>query len=893
MNISQEEQEASKRLWKSYKKWRNGGAGYPRAEGNVLPIEPAGDIRGNLSQRVHSFIKRVVERPIRNSDISNKFLYAQVCIWDPFREEGDTRWATSKVYLNKDNDKKVGVSLNKYEYRANESNKSIFKIQYRRGKRKEIRIRIPKEESGQDSELLTDSSSLLKEEAQGSLEKDLKDIAKWHNVFKSKENERFFYYIPSTFNPDGSGIGGLMLLAQKEFSRWFTVQIREVLESFLSKVGISYQNKIVLDRSRKSAIAGIMARNMSHNLGSHVIWHLSRDVKQDSQKSKLGKGELSKFGMYMQKRMDFIAQVATSKPSWGVPMEWEKLTSTVKSTDLLWDNIARSEDIRREQIEINFSGDKNPLVEVPHGRVGAQAFYTILENLVRNASKHSDQDFLESVKDEEVDRSLEFNINIEPEGDSPKEAGYVKVLIKDNSPSSDGIADKIRKKLSKEMINKKGRINEKAWGLKEIKVCSGYLRGVSPHEIDKKYEYLEESSENPGLLNVVAITDSQEGGLQFEIYLKKPQTALFLGFNNVNESDYIGHGVEFDQHIDELKERLNNGAISHKFLVISADTVEKYKSFLKESAQVLPIRVIICNCEEGASLQIAQTEDFDNLYSRCSFCDTFEVPAPENVRQYLWSKWVSEQRWNESPVLVRWSAHDATIAERGVSETFSLDEVSSEFKQAHNDVSDLFPEGELAGAVFDHKDSADDTALYERSHFHTTFKAGSKTQELLTNGHLPIIKEFSLMSVGIIDERIWMKRNIEARYGTKKYTKDESKKLINVWKKRRVDLMDSDLALEKFSVFVDRIESMYDFMVVHQGIIEHAKTRVDNFESVWKELKGKCRWIVVDTGRGKPDRARDEGLRWVEYSNLSECVVESSGDKKKLIDLLTSLRAET
>jgi hypothetical protein len=878
MDISQDEKDASVELWKRYKEWRNGFKETMRnyeAEGNQLPMKPAGNVTGDLSQFVDHFI-RIVVRSI-DEEFGEDFLYAQICIWDPFRGEKSINWATSKKMLTTGN--KIEEKLNEYERKVEESNKSIFKIQYQKKRRETICIVIPG--GGKKCEL---------ERGIGEISEIDEEIINWHSVFEGKK-QRFFYYIPSTFNPGGAGIGGLMLLTEREFSEWLIVQIRETLESFLSKVGVKYQNKIVLDRSRRSAIAGIMARNMSHNIGSHVIWHIARDLKAEkNEKSK--KRNLSRFSMYIQKRMDFIAQVATSEPSWAMSTKWGAMTSRLENNKALWDNIARSERIREEQIEINIKGENSTLIEIPHGRVGSQAFYTIIENVVRNASKHSDKEFLSEVKSNASNKKLEIDIEIRESHGVDEYGEFKEVVIRDNSHAGKNVKENIENKMGKKLINDKGRINEEAWGLKEIKVCSGYLRSIKPYNVDKEYENLKEDNDQPDLVSVNALGSANEGGLQYKIYIKRVKTALLVGFDVKNTNAYQEKGIHLESNIASLLDRLEEEPINHNFLVLNVkNDVESILS-LRNKLELLPIRVIVCG-NEGVSRSFVSSEDFEFVNTRASFCDDFELPEPGNVRRYLWDTWVGDQWWSKCVPVVRWINSEATVAgaEYGVNEVYRLDKPATQPEQTS--VAALFSTEDREAVVFDHKDEADETPLYDEALYHVTFKGGSGTQELLTHAHQSLIKEFSSMTVAIIDERIWMKKDIEASHGTKKYTNDESKKLARVWGKKGVNIMDTEAASDDFEEFVRNIDINYDFLVIHQGIIEDAKAKLDNFQSVWEGLKGRCRWIVVDTGRGKPDRAHEEGLRWVEYSNLSECVVESSGDKKKLVELLTSLRAET
>jgi hypothetical protein len=882
MSINKEEKEASRELWKAYANWRSSRTSYPKAEGKQLPIEPGGSIEGNLSLHIDQFVRKVVST-LAKGCLEKDVLYAQICIWDPFRQTSDVRWATSKKRITKS--KNINKKLNNYEEKASKSEKSIFRIQYEVGERETICIKIPQRASSEGCELMTDIS--LISGGKKEIERDIEQVVGWHSVFEG-DNERFFYYIPSTFNPSGAGIGGLMLLVERKISEWFTIQIREIVESFLSKIGVGYQNRIVLDRSRKSAIAGIMARNMSHNLGSHVIWHISRDIKGSGLKD-MKETDLSELGMYIQKRMDFIAQVATSEPAWGVSMTWKELTKAIKQNNALWDNIARSEDIREEQIELSVDSEYNPLVSIPHGRVGAQAFYTIIENILRNASKHSDPTFLDQVKDNEDNTKLKLELKMTSIQSTSNNEYYKRVLIKDNSPVEKNVEDIINNKLNEDMINSRGRINEEAWGLKEIKVCSGYLRGVNPNQVDKKHSSLRENGDKPSLVNVRAITDPGKSGLQYEIFFKKPMIALLLGFDVQNSTNYRKKGVEFVDSASSLKSRLESGPVNHEFLVVESNFFKNNVSLIEDKLSILPVRILIC----GGQSEFLR-HNFSYFETRASFCDDFKVPSHENIRDYLWDQWVSDQWWNESIILARWNLSNATICddEYSISEEYRVPKLEKQSEQAPDSVFSTLVSNEESIIVFDHEEDADDTLLYDEALYHTTFKGGSTTADLLINSRKSLIKEYTCISVAIIDERIWMKRDIDARYGISKYNDPISCKLANVWEKRRVKIMNTDLAFKDFKKFVDGIESIYDFLVVHQGIIEDAKSKLDDFRSVWNELKSQCRWIVVDTGRGKPDRAREEGLRWVEYSNLSECIVESSGDKKKLVDLLTSLRAE-
>jgi len=208
----------------------------------------------------------------------------------------------------------------------------------------------------------------------------------------------------------------------------------------------------MLGSSRKAAVAAIMSRNMSHNIGSHV----SPRAKLDKIRERLGEDydEETKFEIatqlkarlddLIQKKADFLAEItteplATTKPAFFYR---EVILPFVENT-LLTDNIARNEGMGYDdeeygegkkkavgsnalQISVEINGEPvsacykvgdsrvcsvedlpysthnskgkqlerhvasdTPDVEVAlPGPLGEHAFYGFLENFIRNVAKH-------------------------------------------------------------------------------------------------------------------------------------------------------------------------------------------------------------------------------------------------------------------------------------------------------------------------------------------------------------------------------------------------------------------------------------------------------------------------------------------------------------------------
>ena len=190
--------------------------------------------------------------------------------------------------------------------------------------------------------------------------------------------------------------------------------------------------------------AAIMSRNMSHNLGSHVMAYLKQQFNSKEEiRQKWGRlpDELvsyligmGKFIGYLQERQDYIATVSTTYIPISTPVDFkdaifdclnhdlksERHPTVDDSTNLLLSYIALSEGYHRNEknkplLNIVFEKEDRKIVtghdfleknreteasvddirsfefSLPSGLVGRQALFSIIENLIRNAAKHEQQ----------------------------------------------------------------------------------------------------------------------------------------------------------------------------------------------------------------------------------------------------------------------------------------------------------------------------------------------------------------------------------------------------------------------------------------------------------------------------------------------------------------------
>ena len=228
--------------------------------------------------------------------------------------------------------------------------------------------------------------------------------------------------------------------------------------------------------STRSAIGSIMSRNGSHNIGSHVLSALTHHIGTMTDDRVLYQ--------YIQQRMDYIANVTTEFPSWTTStMFVGDIMKTFLSQHHLLEYVSESEGLHsyrfqepsikgrmpkeqkekirlhisriergKENIEItrfirygteeythyppndNFNiWDKDIALAIPGGVVGQHAFFTILENIIRNAAKHGWAEFPKK-NDLSDDKPLNLDIYIsfeEKEGQDEK-GRYIEFTVWDN-----------------------------------------------------------------------------------------------------------------------------------------------------------------------------------------------------------------------------------------------------------------------------------------------------------------------------------------------------------------------------------------------------------------------------------------------------------------------------
>lgn len=361
-------------------------------------------------------------------------------------------------------------------------------------------------------------------------------------------------------NGNYKNIGSIFLGMDNKCKKDDVIYFTRSLILLLLSSSQRYYEKTALNNSIKSAVAAIMARNMSHNLGSHVFYYVRNEISklaesgdENSLLTPTHKG-LVKFLQYVQERQDFVATITSQDEYFFAPLNLKldvldeitpdavdkRHNSKPPSTNFVLKYLVNSESIARHdneiisnlikeiEIEILFKGNsfksKDATVRavdfydidiaVQGGQQSRHAFLIIIENIIRNAAKHG---FDKTLSDE-----LKIQLRIDEIDDN------YEIIISDNCMNSSVAKTIIQGYLDNLKIlgtSNEESINREHKGLKEILVCVAWLKGVGLSKVFKPVSGIYDN-----LLTVVDV----EGNLGYKFTLP-----VFNKTIEINEKDII------------------------------------------------------------------------------------------------------------------------------------------------------------------------------------------------------------------------------------------------------------------------------------------------------------------------------------------------------------------
>jgi hypothetical protein len=322
----------------------------------------------------------------------------------------------------------------------------------------------------------------------------------------------------------------------------------------------------------RSAVAAIMARNMSHNIGSHILARV--DINEYNERLASLSADLrikifneifEEFHKYLQQKSDFLAEVSTEPTRPFIPgYFFRDVILPFEQQIIVKEFIGRNEGITNfEQIKIDLTinnknisvssykcearGDdhtgcakgfykiclqpgcgkkvvpdpekienlgEDVLIELP-GTLGKFAIYNILEGFIRNSCKHNSEEIRERIN---KNHSPVLTVHLEVLESLDGEY-YICEIWDDISlvnKTGENLVKKMEEKFKIPLIDATGNLNRENWGSAEFKICAALLKDIEFMEMNENYTKCIEVIEKNGYLG-------------YRFYLKKYLKGIFIG----------------------------------------------------------------------------------------------------------------------------------------------------------------------------------------------------------------------------------------------------------------------------------------------------------------------------------------------------------------------------
>lgn len=406
-------------------------------------------------------------------------------------------------------------------------------------------------------------------------------------------------------------------------------------------IDIYFYGNVLLYEYVRSALAQVMARNLSHNLGSHVIVNavniinnkffvgkehtpqyslkdnytrkqtkLATDIDELLKKMKQKNDAACKDHCktldetikevlekddkyisytitllnYIKTRMDFIADITTSTPAMENTKSLMEIINGFTENRLMVDTISGIDNFKYHIDCLNFESTS---LSVPNDILGCHAFYTILENLIRNLAKHGK---VQSGSDVKIKIEIKDITEISGQNtflDDCNKMSAVSIIIENDVTGKTKIrkknAEEIKKsenndvwkevkeedgieidtidwhiynqnnQINKSIIDKKNnKLRLGGWGFLEMEASAAYLRKLPIEDIEKDeyevsvlnltvdknscFELAEDSmytkdGKNLHIFKAYRVKDNENNKnyLAYRFFMYKPREVLIIG----------------------------------------------------------------------------------------------------------------------------------------------------------------------------------------------------------------------------------------------------------------------------------------------------------------------------------------------------------------------------
>lgn len=696
---------------------------------------------------------------------------------------------------------------------------------------------------------------------------------------KRHAGRHFVQYNIPIYSLEGEVISNIVIVSLIHFSEEDLSLLRVLAGNCIRNVSNFDTNLQLQNVARQSALASVMCRNLSHNIGSHVLVRLAcpepalfdvaRQTAYEGLFDDVKTGALDQiayFNTYLRQRMDYLSDVAYRPPSsLFVRRVRNDLLRGLDRTRLLLNAISGlgenfhyrfSVDIQSKDRVKCKDNTMDLNVAVPNDVVGSHALYNILENVIRNTAKHS------TVQQDQHRITLRFaDMAPEEEGADRMYKVWVYSEEKLSAEEVERFVGSMNGYIGKDVIEEGTVLRGEALGMIEMKASAAILRQENVLSISPKYAC------KPDLFKAVAIPSSKDA----------------------SENQYYA-GYLFYM----LKPR--------NFILITKDTRPSFLETLKKGT--------VCNYEFLVFDDSLSSEEIDELVSG----NETLLPIRRLQRSDFLGKSLDYRScWKA------WERKNAT--------SWPI----SAFRNNYSDEDDV----QITAILLSHNKTLENTTISLFQNLLSEHGEELKYLECfssLAESALPRISEWEKLTdyVGYLKGNKESKVSLYCQWreivNTRVFIVDErvqefacKESYENVlygvhYRLSGIDFPDKsqlDLQAETFTAGVsDRLLSLIgekvtevDFMVIHYGLLERifkAKARIAGKESEWhgqmeRQLNG---WsargrahLVIESGRGIPKNLPDS-VRFLSNSSLFSALTEYKSKAMLSMLLYSSRRAK-
>lgn len=455
------------------------------------------------------------------------------------------------------------------------------------------------------------------------------------------------------------------------------------------------------------------------------------------------------------------------------------------------------------------------------------------------------------------------------------------------------------------IIDETGKIIEGAWGLKEMRICASFLRGlkISEYEIEK---------------SPPVITPFVEcGNLGVEFYIPKLKDLLVVSRSIYKE-------LEKNNKINELKNKgiyietditeITGPTYTHEFVVIDIDEQENV-SWIKDNILKLPYKLFYLSQNGNIPTDIKEVD---------KRADKRVIKKGEFKLEVLglFKKWQNYLDTSISTIMIKGRDSKWEITETNTQNIINDREFLNKCQNKY---------------ILDHKWEYYNGIIKKKPYFYAPYRHIPKDGFYLIIEN-PLIEkasntedykrafsnfiEVASTNVVIIDERIftefgdrkniydnnvflgyyWFLQNVMGfnLYKDKlgKYHLSYYKINMNDRGLENVSVTKEEIEINKITdfqnIFKENLRNKIHFLIIHQTIIENKIGGKEGFKKFIELLPKEYRawYTVVTSGRGHPERNKmPDYSKFIHFSDLRSYTVENP-NKYLLVKVISSLKDE-